>query len=302
TGEYIYLYVTGRRPVAVVFDNIRRALPQSGLSQAAIVYEVLAEGGVTRIVGIFKDFDSDNIGPVRSTRTYFIDFAVDHDAIFVHHGGSPQAYNDLRSMNPDRLDGMVEAQVFRRESGRPLEHSSFTGYERLWNRIHERGMRTELAPGHNPFDFYPTLSSPRESEQAARFRIRFAGGYITSFEFDEDTGLYAMTGTHGPQMDGETGEQLTFSNIIVQNTGIRMIPGDNAGRREVDVVGRGTGYIFTNGSVAPIRWAKDSRGTPTRWYNDQGLRLNVNRGRTYIAVVDSAPIISEPYDEADDDE
>jgi len=72
-----------------------------------------------------------------------------------------------------------------------------------------------------------------------------------------------------------------------------MIPGDNAGRREVDVVGQGNGYIFTNGSVAPIRWAKANRISPTRWYNEQGLRLNLNRGRTYIAVADSSPEITE---------
>ncbi|MCL2853414.1 MAG: DUF3048 domain-containing protein [Defluviitaleaceae bacterium] len=302
TGEYIHANVTGRRPVAIVFDNIRRALPQSGLAQADILYEVLAEGGVTRLVGIFKDFDSERVGPVRSTRNYFIDFAVDHDAIFVHHGGSPQAYNDLRSMNIDRLDGMFEAQVFWRERGRPLEHSSFTGAGLIWGRVNDLGLRQQLDSRQDSvFDFYPILSSPRESEPAAEFEIRFAQGYTTSFLFDESTGLYSMSATHGPQIDEETGEQLTFSNIIVQNTRISMIPGDTAGRRNVDTVGQGTGYVFTNGSVAPIRWAKSSRSSPTRWYNDQGLRLNLNRGRTYIAVADTSPTILATGQEPEDD-
>ncbi|MCL2616659.1 MAG: DUF3048 domain-containing protein [Defluviitaleaceae bacterium] len=303
TGEYIYIGATGRRPVAIVIDNIRRALPQSGLAQADILYEVLAEGGVTRLMAIFKDFDTDRIGPVRSARSYFIDFAVDHDAIFIHHGGSPQSLADLRSMNIDRLDGMAEAQVFWRDRSRPMEHSSFTGAERIWARINDRDMRQQLSTTHEgPFGFFPAPSSPRESKPAEEFEIRFTQGYTTRMAFNAETGLYAMYTSSGPRIDEEIGEQLTFSNIIVQNTQVRMIPGDDAGRRDVATVGQGTGYLFTNGRVAPIRWAKPSRAQPTRWYNDQGLQLNLNQGRTYIAVADSSPIILDPHDTPDEDE
>jgi len=298
TGEYIYIGVTGRRPVAVVIDNIRRALPQSGIAQADILYEALAEGGATRLVAVFKEFDAERIGPVRSARSYFVDFAIDHDAIFIHHGGSPASYNDLRSMNIDRLDGMVEGQVFWRDRDRINrglhDHSSYTSTERIWRRINERNIRYAMHEDRvSMFNFFPVPTSPRGSEPAAEFEIRFIQGYSTRFVFDEETSLYAMSTTHGAHIDAETGEQLTFSNVIVQNTQVRHIPGDNAGRREIVTVGQGTGYLFTNGQVAPIRWAKDNRMSSTRWYNENGLPLNINIGRTYIAVTENTPIIVE---------
>ena len=298
TGEYIYIGVTGRRPVAVVIDTIRRALPQSAIGQADILYEALAEGGTTRLVAIFKDFNAERIGPVRSARSYFVDFAIDHDAIFVHHGGSPASYNDLRGMNIDRLDGMVEGQVFWRDRDRINrglhDHSSYTSSERIWNRVHERNLRYAMREDHpSMFNFFPVPTSPRESTPASEFEIRFIQGYVTSFAFDEETRLYAMSTTHGAHIDAETGEQLTFSNVIIQNTQVRHIAGDDAGRREITTVGQGTGYLFTNGQVAPIRWAKDNRVTPTRWYNENGLPLNLNIGRTYIAVTENTPTIFE---------
>jgi len=307
TGGYVDISVAGRRPVAVVIDNIRRALPQSGLAQADIIYEALAEGGATRIVAIFRDFDADRIGPVRSARSYFVDFGIDHDAIFMHHGGSPAAYNDLRNMNVDRLDGMTEGQVFWRDRERinqgRHDHSSYTSPERIWARVHQRDMRFEIDPDYrNMFNFFPVLTSPRQSELATELEITFIRGYSTMFSFDEETGLYSMSTTHGYHIDAETGETLTFSNVIVQNTQVRHIPGDDAGRREVVTVGNGTGYLFTNGRVAPISWEKRDRLSPTRWFNEQGLPLNLNIGRTYIAVTENLPVIIEPSTEEDLDE
>jgi len=309
TGEYIYIGVTGRRPVAVVIDNIRRALPQSGIAQADILYEVLAEGGATRLVAIFKEFDAERIGPVRSARSYFVDFAIDHDAIFIHHGGSPAAYNDLRNMNIDRLDGMVEGQVFWRDRDRMKrglqEHSSYTSGQRIWNRVDERNIRYAMREDQpSMFNFFPVPTSPRGAEPATELEIRFIQGYVTRFAFDEETSLYAMSTTHGAHIDVEINEQLTFSNVIVQNTQVRHIPGDNAGRRDVVTVGQGTGYLFTNGYVTPIRWAKDNRTSSTRWYNENGLPLNLNIGRTYIAVTENTPVILATGIEADyeDDE
>jgi len=306
TGEYIDIGVTGRRPVAVVIDNIRRALPQTGIAQADILYEVLAEGGTTRLVAIFKEFDAEKIGPVRSARSYFVDIVLDHDAIFVHHGGSPASYNDIQNLNINNLDGITEGQVFWRDQARlnqgRRDHSSFTNTERIWHRVHQRGMRYAINSDHpHAFAFYPGPSEPRQSEPATEIEIPFVPTYSSWFTFDEETGLYTMSTTHGPHIDEDTGDALTFSNIIVQNTQIRQI-GDYANRRDVVMVGQGGGYLFTNGRVAPITWVRDDRTSSTRWYNEQGLQLNLNRGRTYIAITQNAPIVHEPSVEYDEDE
>ena len=130
TGHYIDEDLAWRRPLAVVINNINQALPQSGIAQADVIYEVLAEGGVTRLVAIYKEMDAEKIGPVRSTRHYFLDFALNHDAVLVHHGGSPQGYAAISNMGAANLDGMHIVRAFFRDPARAaiprmIEHSSF---------------------------------------------------------------------------------------------------------------------------------------------------------------------------------
>lgn len=294
TGEYMPLAAIMRRPAAIVINNLRQALPQSGISQADILYEVLAEGGITRFVGIFHNFEATQIGPVRSARSYFLDFAQDHDAIFVHHGASPAAYEDLFRMNVDRIDGMVHAPPFWRDQERVrrglYEHSSYTSYSRIWDSVSSRNLRHDAAP-QTPFSFFPVPSSPREAESALEFEVRFSQSYFSRFVFDEETRLYHMSAFQGDVMDEYTDKQLTFTNIIVQLTDISPIPGDGEGRQNVRTIGNGSGFLFTNGSVSPISWQKPSRTEPTQWLNAQGLPLNINKGRTYIAVHNIPPTI-----------
>lgn len=287
-----------RRPVAIVINNLRQALPQSGIGQADILYEVLAEGNITRLVGIFLDFEASRIGPVRSARSYFIDFARNHDAIFIHHGASPSAYTELRSTGTDRLDGMFDAQPFWRDQERVrrglYEHSSYTSYERIWEGVASRNIRdTSYVPPN--FMFFPMRISPRDSEPAAELEIRFSNNYVSRFSFDHESGLYLMSSSHGDVIDEYSEEQLSFTNVIVQLTSISHIPGDAEGRRNVTTVGTGTGYLFTNGSVSPISWSRQNTNTPTIWLNAQGLPLALNVGRTYIAVHNIPPtILDEP--------
>jgi len=112
--------VVNCRPVAVVINNHHKALPQSGIGQAAICYEVLAEGNITRIVAVFHDFDAQKIGPVRSARPYLLEFAADYDAIFVHHGGSPRGYDLIEESGIADLDAMRLSEPFWRDPERVI--------------------------------------------------------------------------------------------------------------------------------------------------------------------------------------
>jgi len=293
--EYIY-----RRPFAAVINNSGRALPQSGVASADIIYEVLAEGDVTRLVGIFQSYIPEKIGPMRSARDYFIDFALNHDALFIHHGSSPGGYAHISALRITNLDGMaLEGTVFWRDrtypywavntGTRPLEHSSYTGSARLFTHLENRNIRDywNYESGGYGFDFRHSFVSSDDFEggQAYTVHVPFSALYFRRFVFDHETGLYFAENRQGPHMDAETGEQVGVGNILIQFTNMRVV--DGVGRRTVDTVGSGEGYLVSGGRYQPVRWVKDSHVSPTRWYFADGTPLVLEPGRIWICVFQS---------------
>ena len=294
TGLYIREEAAARRPFAVVYNNETRAMPQAGLMQADIIYEVITEGNITRVVAIFQDFDAEMIGPIRSTRHYFTYFALDSNAVMVHHGGSTAGYNSIRNRGIPAIDGMrFDGSVFwrdaQRRQSRGLEHSSFTSAENLLNHVANFGIDMTISPDGNlgMFEFFDEPTAPRPENVANIVRVPHAGTNVSVFEYNPDTKLYYKFIFGEPQMDVLTDEQVAVTNVIVQIANISHIPGDTAGRRDVILVGSGRGYLATHGSFIPITWVKDSAESPTRWYDEDGMPLVINRGRTWISVIES---------------
>lgn len=294
TGELIDIETAKLRPYSVVINNLNKALPQSGISQADIYYEVLAEGEITRIIAIFQDFTSAKIGPVRSTREYFADFALDHDAIFVHHGGSDGGYAALRNLKLNNIDGMkYDGTVFQRDPVRVkqsgmYEHSSYTAAERLKAQAEKLKFRLERAETITPmFMFFEEQTSYPDGTEAKRVNIPFSKAEDAHFIFDEATGLYDRFEYGKKHIDEETGGQLAVSNIIVQKTPISLIKGDTYGRRDVALVSKGEGYLFTGGKCVEIKWEKASHQESTKWFKADGAPLELNKGKTWICVIDT---------------
>jgi len=291
-----------RRPLAMVINNSARAWPHSGLVAADIVYEVLAEGDVTRILAVFQSYIPEKIGPIRSARDYFVDFALNHGALFVHHGGSPGGYSRIRALGVTNIDGIAhEGSVFWRDrsypywaanSGtRPLEHSSYTGVERLFNHIYNRGIRDYWREDPDVFGFDFNHSHPvavldaGSVGQAYIVTVPFSHNYFRRFVFDHESGLYLVENRHGAHIDADTQEQIATSNILVQFANKRVI--DAVGRRAVDTIGSGAGYLIYGGRYQLVRWAKDSHDDPMRWYFDDGTPLTLVPGRVWICVFQS---------------
>lgn len=300
TGLYIDEEQVNKRPFAVVINNLPKALPQSGIAQADIIYEVLAEGGITRMIAVFKEFDSEKIGSVRSTRSYFLDFAVDNDAIFVHHGGSEQGYADIRKFGYPDLDGMaLEGTAFIRDPERKnkpgmYEHSSFTSAAMLKDAADVKGYRTELEDSYEgQFNFYEKEEEMPEGQPAVNITVPFApGSQVGYFEYDEENQVYLRYQNGSPHMDSEIDAQIKVDNIIVQTVSMRVI--DDVGRRDVDLVGSGSGYLITKGQIYEIKWAKTNRTAPTEWFDSEGNKLKISKGKTWICVFqNTADIIVE---------
>ncbi|MCL2224199.1 MAG: DUF3048 domain-containing protein [Defluviitaleaceae bacterium] len=293
TGRRIYEGYAMRRPLAVVVNNIRASLPQSGIASADIVYEMLAEGDVTRFVAIFQSYIPEKIGSVRSARDYFVDFAWNHDAILVFHGASPGGHTRIRNTGITNLDGgRLEGQVFWRDRSFPewvgnrgtrsLEHSSFTGRERIEAHIESAGIRDLV--GLNPaYGFQFGEIEQQSIGTARRVVVPFSPNYTRTFIFDEEEQIYWVSNPAGPHLDAETEEQVAVTNILIQFAQMHSL-GDYAGRRNINTLGEGRGYLATGGEQFPVRWQKSSHTSPTRWTFPDDTPITLSPGTTWVCV------------------
>jgi hypothetical protein len=293
TGLWIPEYETMIRPVAMQINNLKAAYPQSGISQADIIYETLAEGNITRLLAVFHVYNCEKIGPIRSARHYYLDMAANHDALYMHYGGSPQAYEYIRQKNSPNLDGLPKPDGVlswrdpeRKSIPRMLEHSVYTSAALIREAWESAGYRFETADGFvSGFDFKDEPSPPF-GQRADYITIPFSNAYISSFEYDYDKREYIKYQTDEPHIDELTGEPLQFTNLIIQRTEVHVIPGDDAGRRDVKIIGSGNGLYVSNGRAVSIEWSKPSYNETTCYVETKtGQPLLMNPGKTYIAIL-----------------
>lgn len=281
------------RPVAVMLNNLKAALPQHGQSRADIIYEVPAEGGVTRMLALFQDPSAaGDIGSVRSTRPYYLDIVTGHDAILIHAGGSEQAYSDIKSEGIDALDavrGNKAVDLFWRDQDRirtaGYEHSVFTSGERLANLLPTYSLRLRHEDDYEYPLKFSREAAPENGTNADKLTVVLSSYKTGVFEYDTDTGLYYVSEYGAPYIDGNTGEQLGVKNVLVLRAEIKKIPGDDAGRLTVDLVGSGTGYFACGGKSIEIKWSKASDTDPFRYFLKSGDALVLGRGTSYVNII-----------------
>lgn len=282
-----------RRPVAVVINNIKRALPQSGISQADVIFEIEAEETITRLIAVFSDPSQvGKLGTVRSTRSAFVNVCAGLDAFMVHAGGSPQSYTDMKQLSVSNIDGIYDGITFYRDQNRMknagYEHSMYTTGQRLAKKLDalaKAGKRMELASGYKaPFAFYETDTAPANGQKCVKVTTMY-GSYHPRFSYQESTGLYLRYEYGAAHMDEDTKTQLAFKNVVVLSVTSSRIPGDTAMRRQFNDVGKGTGIYATNGVVVPIQWSKASATAPLVLMDASGEILKLNPGKTFISYV-----------------
>lgn len=290
TGLYIDEEVAKRRPIGIMINNLKAALPQSGLAQADVIYETLVEGAICRLFAVFQDFDAAKIGPVRSARHYFLDFSFDFDALYIHYGQSPQAMAAFSNLQTPNLNGLsyLDSIMCFQDPKRVRPHSTYTSYERLMDAWKLVEFREEIAP-----DFVRKLQFNEEDTATEagvvtdKLTLSFSYYQEPYFEFNKEEGLYGRFQFDEPHIDVETNEQLKFKNIIIQLTDMWVIKGDDAGRMDMSLIGTGTGYFVSNGKSIPITWKKTSHTSPTQYFLEDETPLLINKGKTWIAVFPS---------------
>ncbi len=274
------------RPVAVMINNNHSAWPHAGLEDAYITYEIIAEGGITRLMAIFKDKQTEKIGSVRSSRPYYLDYALENDAIYVHFGWSEDAKADIKALGVDNINGLTDENAFWRDKTlkKALEHTAFTSMERINKYIETKGYRNEtnkkllLKYSADEID----LSNREDAIKADKIYLRYSKYTSSSYEYDSENKNYKRFMSSKAHTDAITGNQYTYKNIII--TPIKNRSYDNYGRQKLDNIGQGEGYYVTNGYAIPITWSKDSRNSQTVYKDKNNKEIIVSDGRTFIQI------------------
>ena len=290
TGEAGYNEeLIGNRPVMVVVENHPQSRPQWGLTSSDIVFEMVAEGGITRMILMYADASRlpDKIGPVRSTRHYFLDLAEGYDAIFTHFGQSTYAKQQLANHDIDNINGYVDGSYFSRDKSRNVdsEHTAYTTKEWVTKAIAEKEYRTTLKDGYtDAFQFNIDGNEVLKDGSCVTATVSFSSSYTYTLDYDKQENVYYSSLNGNPFMDSN-GTQQNFENIVILYTNISAIAGDTKNRVDFDL-SEGEGRYISNGSYEDISWKKGDSTDMLKLYDSEGEELKLNTGRTYIAICD----------------
>ncbi len=274
------------RPIAVSINNNHDAWPHAGLQDAYLGYELIAEGGITRLIALYKDANTSKIGSVRSARHYFLDYVLENDAIFVHFGFSPQAKEDIETLGINNINGLYTSSAFYRDKtlNRATEHTAFTTMEKINKTIKSKKYRDTSSEQLLKYSSIKVDHSSDETLKTAnKVVIKYSGYQTTSYEYDKDNYVYKMFMSGKSHDDLVTKKQYTVKNIItyqVKNVSLN----DKKGRQDLENIGNGEGYYISNGEAIKIKWSKTSRASKTRYMTMDGKELVVNDGNTWIHI------------------
>jgi len=273
------------RPFAIMINNHNYARPNhAGLQDAFVVYEVIVEGGITRLMAIFKDATTERIGSIRSSRHNFLDYALEYDAIYVHFGWSKLAKSDISKFKVNNINGLYDNGFWRDKSlNVPSEHTAFTNIEKMTSTAKKRGYRlttNEELPLH--YRAYPLNINTEDSTKADEVIIPYSNYMTTSYKYDENTKLYLRYANKKEHTDAITKKQYTAKNIIIMK--VKNYSVDSYGRQNLDTAGTGEGYYITNGYARKITWEKKTRTSKTIYKYLDGTEITLNDGNTFIQV------------------
>lgn len=269
-------YTGPYRPVAVIIENEPAARPQSGLSDADVVYEVHAEGGITRFLALFLSKSPPVVGPVRSVRHYYMHLAQEWDAYLVHYGQSFIAENQFASIPVRRLNGIKGSKLFWRDNSRKAPHNVYIDIGKCKDDItfDQKERKVSL-----------TTEVPTQGTEYSSITIPYNSTFSkVEYKYDRESGRN-MRGTNGkPSTDKESGAELFANNIIIQYAKHGILePG--AGYREVEVFGSGKAMYFIGGKCFEGRWERANSKSPTRFLDESGEEVRLMQGNLWVHIV-----------------
>ena len=273
------------RPIAVMIDNHNQAWPQAGLNQAYLVYEIIVEGGETRLMALFKGVNVDKIGPVRSSRHYFLDYAMENDAIYAHYGWSPQAESDIKRFSINNLNGITESETtFWRVKDKSAPHNAVTSTDAILKAAKAKKYKT-TSTKESVLNYVTDDVKLEDGQGATSVTIPHSTLQKVRYEYDEENQVYKRYARNKAQTDWDTGNNVTTKNIIITFCdNYELDDVENKGRQGLKNIGTFDGYYITNGKAIKIKCIKEERNTQTRYEDLKGNEIEVNDGNTWINI------------------
>ena len=280
----------GKRPVAVMVNNVKKAFPQYGIEDADIIFEIPVEGGDTRFMALYGDYTTmPEICAIRSCRPYFPAFSEGFDAVYVNWGMMDEVREYVNTLGLTHYEGLYNAgglfsrDLERKAAGYALEHTGVFDGTRLDDVMHEKNQRTDIESDKTDtaFQFAAINEVLTPTGDACTTVYVDFGLAEATLKYDEATNKYLKEYNGEAQIDGRTGNQLAFTNVLVLETHIQLA--ENGIHRDVDWHG-GKGYYISNGTMQEITWSKKSESSRLKLYDEDGNELVLNRGKSYIAV------------------
>lgn len=282
----------GKRPVAVMINNLKGALPQYGVSKADLMFEMLVEGGITRMMAVYADYTKiPEVCSVRSCRYYFPIFAHGLDAVYFCFGSNETiATPTLKRIGIDYIDGnqIIDKTVFDRDPERlgrySREHTAYLKGTNMPEILKKYDIRSDyLEKKDTPiFNFREDGKITKGNTACDTVKLQFSNSYYSTFTYDKESKTYKKQHSGNAHMDQRSGEQLSYTNVFVLETSVKSYKGTIL--MEIDWTG-GTGYYISNGKSQKITWEKKSEGANIKVYNENGKQLKVNPGKSYFGVI-----------------
>ena len=289
TGMPVTETVAKRPVIAVMIDDQSAARPQSGLSQASVVWQAPAEGGIPRYMALFQDTDPKSVGPVRSARIYFIAWASEWRAVYAHVGGSPQALALLRS-SQGKGKVVYDADEMRwggrylyRIKERRAPHNVYSDAKKI--------RALAKAVGAKPRDYkavwqFAPDAPLNERPKGSKIVVPYLANVITyAYDRKSNRWLRSVTG-ESKQVDAGTRQRIGPKNVVILLMSFAPLnDGSKKHRLEAQFTGKGTAWIATNGKAVKGTWKKDSMTGPTRLFTKDGKPVTLTAGQTFVQVV-----------------
>lgn len=297
--EDIKIFNGNDRPIAFMIDNNVNAQPQSSLNKTYLAYEIIVEGGETRIMALFKGIDVSKddvtVGPIRSARHYFIDYALENDAIYAHLGQSPQAEGYILNFNVSDINGQIydtgkartADSLYWRDKSRKAPHNAYTSIASILKICDKKGYsKTSNKKSVLNYTSKEVKFDQADAITANVVNLPYGPSHVVRYTYDESTGRYTRHSKGRKQSDAETGEDVTTKNIIVSFIKNETIDdGEGKGRQELNNFTTADGYYITNGKAIKITCKKDAVGVQTKYMDMNGNEIKVNDGNTWINIV-----------------
>ena len=284
--EEIKTYSGTERPIAVMIDNVGSARPQAGLNDAYMVYEIIVEGQQTRMMALFKNKNLDKIGPIRSSRHYFLDYALENDTIYVHYGWSPKAKSDISALSVNNINGIYEStSSFWRVKDKTSPHNVVTSTDKILEIAKRKGYAT-TSTKKSVLNYTSKEVELEDGTDATNIKLPYSKTYSVSYKYDAETKKYTRYYNKTLQKDWTTKEEVKTKNIIItfaKNT--QLNDGSGKDRQNLSNIGTLDGYYITNGKAIKIKCEKTSRKDQTVYKDLEGNEIKVNDGNTFVQIV-----------------